>query len=141
MSKEYLEFERPVLNLGINYAKNGDIQCAAINLYYNGINHIIYDTTDKEQVEALSKIMQAENKKQQDLQELEGYRKLMGSPMLKLVSEMETLSKCRKTLDSINDIVAKYFNCIIDAEEAFGTINELLKDIDWSDKYETNKTN
>ncbi len=69
--------------------------------------------------------------------ELEGYRKVMVLPILKLISEMEILDKCRKTLNSINDIVAKYFNCIIDGEAAFSAINELLKDLDWRVKNET----
>lgn len=90
MSKELeaLEFENPTLNLDFDYTKNGDIQYAVINLYYDGINHIIYDTTDKEQIIALSKIMQAENKKQQDLQRLESINNANPSEALKCFSKL-----------------------------------------------------
>lgn len=56
MSKE-------LLKIGIDLGTEKDEQCAVINLHYNGIDHIIYETCDKEQVEALNKIMEAENKK------------------------------------------------------------------------------
>jgi len=46
-----------VLLIGIDLAKEKDCQCAILNLYYNGTSHIIYQTTDKEQVAALNDIM------------------------------------------------------------------------------------
>jgi len=56
MSKE-------LLTICIDLGMEKDEQCAVINLHYNGIDHIIYETHDKEQVEALNKIMEAENRK------------------------------------------------------------------------------
>ena len=53
MSKE-------ALKIGVDLGTEKDEQCAVINLHYNGIDHIIYETHDKEQIEALNKIKQQE---------------------------------------------------------------------------------
>ena len=53
MSKE-------ALKIGVDLGTEKDEQCAVIILHYDGIDHIIYETHDKEQIEALNKIKQQE---------------------------------------------------------------------------------
>ena len=54
MSKE-------ALKIGVDLGTEKDEQCAVIILHYDGIDHIIYGTHDKEQIEALNKIKQQES--------------------------------------------------------------------------------
>ena len=54
MSKE-------ALKIGVDLGAEKDEQCAVIILHYDGIDHIIYETHDKEQIEALNKIKQQES--------------------------------------------------------------------------------
>lgn len=54
MSKE-------ALKIGVDLGTEKDEQCAVIILHYDGIDHIIYETHDKEQIEALNKIKQQES--------------------------------------------------------------------------------
>ena len=53
MSKE-------ALKIGVDLGTEKDEQSAVIILHYDGIDHIIYETHDKEQIEALNKIKQQE---------------------------------------------------------------------------------
>lgn len=52
MSKEL----ETTLKISVDLGTEKDEQCAVINLHYKGVDHIIYETHDKEQVEALNKI-------------------------------------------------------------------------------------
>lgn len=53
MSKE-------ALKIGVDLGTEKDEQSAVIILHYDGIDHIIYETHDKEQIETLNKIKQQE---------------------------------------------------------------------------------
>jgi len=60
-----------VLLIGVDLGFGKDHQCATLNLYYNEIHHIIYQTTDEEQVTALNKIMEGVMKERTKLENLE----------------------------------------------------------------------
>lgn len=77
-----------LLIIGVDYGISEDNQCAVINLHYNGIDHIIYETHDKEQVIALDEIARMENKKQTALTEYEAIKNTNPSEALECLEDI-----------------------------------------------------
>ena len=72
----------------------------------------------------------------EDLEEAERIKKLMGTPIQVLVKCLEQAEDCKTGLKHINSVIADFYNGKIDSDACLCAINEILKDIDWSDKYE-----
>lgn len=96
---------------------------------------------DKEFEEEYNTIKQTLLQAERDKDELNKYRKLFATPLQGLIRELEKANKNKKVLKNINKIVADYYNGEIDDNTAFNIIDENLKDADWSDTNEANKTN
>ena len=79
------------LILGIDLGNGKDNQCAVINLHYNDIDHIIYETHDKEQVEALNRIAENVNKLRTALTELKDIKEAKPSEAME---RLERLLNC-----------------------------------------------
>ncbi len=109
--------EQPILIVGIDRSTNEkDNSAAVLNLYYNGVNHIIYETEDKEQVEAFDEISRIERKKQQSLLRLDEIENANPSEALECFKEIE--ERCK------ND----YEDCIVwyDYKKELYTIKQTL---------------
>lgn len=86
------------LLIGVDLGIGTDNQCATLNLYYNGTNHIIYQTCDKEQVTVLNEIAEeAMTKKRKITDIIDNYMAFKsGNP--KPNEESETLDKIERAL-------------------------------------------
>ena len=51
------------ITIGIDLGTNKDYCSAVLGIYYSDVYHLIYHTNDREQVEALNRILEVENKK------------------------------------------------------------------------------
>ena len=54
---------RERITIGIDLGTNPDYCSAILGIYYSDVYHLVYSTTDREQVEALNRILETENKK------------------------------------------------------------------------------
>ena len=51
------------ITIGIDLGINSDYCSAVLGIYYSDVYHLVYTTTDREQVEALNRILETESKK------------------------------------------------------------------------------
>lgn len=126
MSKE-------LLTISIDLGAEKNEQCAVINLHYKGVDHIIYETHDKEQVEALNKIMEAENRKLSGSQ----YHNIIIDESIDNANPNEALETLKDMLigngvnDNINDYVDNLIlpikQALLKAEQDKKKLNEIEK--------------
>lgn len=88
MSKE---LENNYLILSVDYNKEKDCRCAILDLVYNDIHHIIYETIDKEQIIALDKVFREYQKMYQRLEAIDNANPSEALDCLESMSNEEAL--------------------------------------------------
>lgn len=97
MTKNKLTENKGLL-IGVDLGIGKDTQCATLNLYYNETNHIIYQTSDKEQVMVLNEIAEeALTKRRKITDVLDNYMAFKNDDR-KPDEKSETLDKIEKAL-------------------------------------------
>ena len=91
-----------VLLIGVDLGNEKDCQCATLDLYYKDTDHIIYQTTDKEQVVALNEILEDINAEKTKLQRLEAIDNANPSEALECLEKIKDGFGCDMAYYDLN---------------------------------------
>lgn len=110
---------------------------SAIDEYYDGG----YPSVSEQEIlsELEYKVRTEARNALEDLEELNKLKELTGTSIQRLIKCLEQANDYKTALKQINSNIANFYNGEIDGDACLCAINEILKNVDWSDDFEINK--